>query len=100
MNKLKIILTCAVISGLLLPAYAQEKDSSNFGKEVKRTADTAVKKTKRTAAKGVSTVVDKVYADKVGPGGQTIYIDKHSNYYYIDDKGKRIYVEKARLKDK
>ena len=67
------------------------------------TATTAKKvghKTSEIASKGASAIVDKKYEGKVGPGGQTIYIDKNSAYYYVDTKGHRIYVPKAELVDK
>jgi hypothetical protein len=67
--------------------------------------DTAVKKagnkTAELASKGKSAVVDEVYKDKVGPAGQSpIYIDHSSKYYYVDKKGKKVYVLKSSLKDK
>ncbi|HET7001198.1 MAG TPA: hypothetical protein VFI33_07815 [Puia sp.] len=67
--------------------------------------DTAVKKagnkTAELASKGKSAVVDEVYKDKVGPEGQSpIYIDHNSKYYYVDKKGKKVYVPKMSLKDK
>jgi hypothetical protein len=57
-------------------------------------------KTAEVASKGKSAIVDEVYKDKVGPGGQTIYIDHNSKYYYVDKKGKKVYVTKLSLKDK
>lgn len=45
-------------------------------------------------------IKDKTYANKVGPDGQKIFIDKHSKYYYIDNEGKKVYVTKLELKDK
>ena len=57
-------------------------------------------KTAEIASKGKSVIVDEVYKDKVGPDGQTIYIDHSSKYYYVDKKGKKVYVAKAELKDK
>ena len=67
--------------------------------------DSAVKKagnkTAELASKGKSSVVDEVYKDKVGPAGQSpIYIDHSSKYYYVDKKGKKVYVSKSSLKDK
>jgi hypothetical protein len=52
------------------------------------------------ASKGKAAVTDSKHKDKVGPDGQTIYIDNHSKYYWVDDKGKRHYVTAAQLKDK
>jgi hypothetical protein len=57
-------------------------------------------KTAEIASKGKSGVVDEVYKGKVGPAGQTIYIDHSSKYYYVDEKGKKVYVSKSSLKDK
>ncbi len=57
-------------------------------------------KTAEIASKGKSAIVDEVYKDKVGPAGQTIYIDHSSKYYYVDKKGKKVYVPKSKLMDK
>jgi hypothetical protein len=58
-------------------------------------------KTAETTVKGKSALVDEVYKNKIGPAGQSpIYIDHNSKYYYVDEKGKKVYVSKASLKDK
>lgn len=57
-------------------------------------------KTAEIASSGKSAVVDEKYKGKVGPDGQTIYIDHSSKYYYVDEKGKKVYVPKSSLKDK
>ena len=57
-------------------------------------------KTAEVASKGKATVTDNVYKGKVGPNGQTIYIDDHSRYYWIDKKGHKSYVAEADLKSK
>jgi hypothetical protein len=67
--------------------------------------DTAIKKagnkTAELASKGKSAVVDEVFKDKIGPAGQSpIYIDHSSKYYYVDKKGKKVYVLKSSLKEK
>lgn len=68
--------------------------------DVKKGAEKAGNKTAEVASKGASKVADKEYQDKVGPDGQTIYIDKHSKYYWVNSKGRKIYVEEASLKNK
>ncbi|MEO6963688.1 MAG: hypothetical protein ABIY90_17080 [Puia sp.] len=72
--------------------------------QVKKDIDTAAtkvgNKTAQIASEGKSAVVDIKYKDKVGPGGETIFIDHSSKYYYIDKKGKKVYVPKAKLRDK
>ncbi len=67
---------------------------------VKKEAQTVGNKTAEVASKGKATVTDNVCKDKVGPNGQTIYIDDHSRYYWIDKKGHKSYVTDAELKSK
>jgi hypothetical protein len=67
---------------------------------VKADAKKVGHKTSEIAAKGAATVVDKKYAGKVGPGGQTIYINKYSHYYYVNHLGHRVYVKKSELRNK
>ena len=68
--------------------------------QIDSTAKKVGNKTAEIASKGKSGVVDEIYKDKVGPAGQTIYIDHSSKYYYVDEKGKKVYVPKSALKDK
>ena len=69
-------------------------------KSVKTDVKKAENKTAEIASKGKSATIDKIYKDKQGPNGQTIYIDKHSKYYWIDKKGHKIYLAKDELRDK
>jgi hypothetical protein len=98
MRKLTI-LVCAIACSFTFSANAQTK-SKSMGKKISNTADTVAMKTKTTTKKGVAKVVDKTYDGKQGPNGETVYIDNHSKYYYIDGKGKKMYVSKMELKDK
>jgi len=89
MKKLGIILF--MMLGIVFISQAQ----------VDSTVKKAGNKTAELASKGKSSVVDEVYKDKVGPAGQSpIYIDHSSKYYYVDKKGKKVYVAKSSLKDK
>jgi hypothetical protein len=98
MKKWTCIIIC--VSGLTSLTYAQHQDTNHLGKDIKQAADTVAQRTKEAAAKGTAKLIDKTYADKVGPGGQTIYIDKHAKYYYVSKSGEKVYVKKAQLKDK
>ena len=91
-------------------AYAQH-DTTSAGKQFKEGMKTTGKaigkgakkvgnKTAEITKKGISEVKDKTYTDKTGPDGQTIYIDKHSKYYWIDKKGGKQYIAQSELKDK
>ena len=111
MNKLfKITLFAAAIltAG---KGYAQTHDDDNLGHKVGKTAtkvghataETATKvghKTAELASKGASAVVDKKYDNKRAPGGEAVYIDKHSRYYYVNKTGHHVFLKKSQLRDK
>jgi hypothetical protein len=68
--------------------------------KVDRDAKAVGHKTSEIAAKSKAAVVDKKYDGKKGPGGQTIYIDKYSHYYYVNSKGHKYYVKKSQLRNR
>ena len=68
------------------------------GDKIKHDAKKAGDKTSEVAANGAAAVVDKRYEGKYGPGGENIYINKYSHYYYIDKKGHRVYLKKTQLR--
>lgn len=70
---------------------------NKVGNDVEKGAVKAGNKTAELASKGKSAVTDKVYKDKEGPNGETIYIDKHSKYYWIDKKGHKVPIAKSKL---
>ena len=74
-----------------------QSTASKVGTDVKDGAVKAGNKTAEVASKGKSSVTDQVYKDKVGPNGETIYIDKQSKYYWIDKKGHKVPIEKNKL---
>jgi len=99
---LKIMLFTAAMS-FAIPAFSQNKKDTvkiNPDPQIKKAAKTVGNKTAETAVKGAAKITDKTYANKVGPNGQTIYINKNSNYYYVNKKGAKVFVAKSQLKDK
>lgn len=98
-NLLKATIIAAGIFSFTL-AQAQTKKDTTFGQKVGKTATDVGDATAHTAVSGTAAVTDKVYKGKMGPDGQTIYINKYSHYFYIDKKGKRVYLKKSELKDK
>ncbi|KAA2245370.1 hypothetical protein F0L74_05245 [Chitinophaga agrisoli] len=95
----------------LLFAMAVGLSATLIASETQAQVDTAIKKVGQTgkkvgqktasvAVKGASAVKDKVYKGKEGPDGQTVYIDKMDRKYYVDDKGKKIYLKKSEIRDK
>ena len=88
---------------LLLAGFSSVNAQSTAKKvttDVKTGAEKVGNKTAELASKGKSGVVDKVYKDKEGPDGETIYIDKHSKYYWIDKKGHKVPIARNKLKSK
>ncbi len=109
------ILTCTVLFGAAScqnqdrdtareeasEAAAESRETStNVGQQTEDAAEAVGNKTAELGAKGAAAITDKVYKGKVGPDGQTIYIEDDGQYYWIDGKGKKIYVTEVELKDK
>lgn len=99
MKKLIGIGAFALLLGTSSTVSAQST-TKKVENDVKKEAKKAGNKTAEVASKGKVHVTDQVYKDKVGPDGQTIYINNKSDYYWIDDKGHRHSITKAELKDK
>jgi len=98
MKKLMGVVVLLICVSLSYSASAQAVKKTTHA--VEKGAKKAGNETAEVASKGKATVTDKVYKDKVGPKGQKIYIDDHSRYYWIDEKGHRNYVTEAELKSK
>ena len=97
MKKLVGILTLGFLLSITISASAQAVEKTEHA--VKKSAKAVGNKTAEVASKGKSRVTDKVYKDKIGPNGETIYIDDHSRYYWVDKKGHRHYTSEAALKN-
>jgi hypothetical protein len=109
---MKKIFGFAVIAllGLSAPSFAQSKvDKTEHAvkhgaKEAwhgtKKGAKAVGNKTAEVASKGEARIADKKSDVWVGPEGQTIYLDDAGKYYWINGKGKRIYVSESALKAK
>jgi hypothetical protein len=95
MKKIFSICLVTLFLGFSSVAVAQD-DTSKVKKAAKKSAD----KTAEVASKGKAKVTDQHHKDKVGPNGETIYIDNHSKYYWVDKQGHRHYVTEAQLKPK
>lgn len=95
----KLFKLSAIMIALAMPValHAQEKKDDGA---VKKTAKEVGNKTAEVASKGKAKITDQVHKDKVAPNGKKVYIDNHSKYYWVDDKGRRHYVTEAELKDK
>jgi outer membrane lipoprotein-sorting protein len=95
MKKLMSVSLLVLLLGFVNVVNAQDAEQ-----KVKNEAKKVGNKSAEVGAKAKAKVTDKTYEDKVGPEGQTIYIDRHSKYYWINDKGHKVYISKAKLKNK
>jgi len=98
-NLIKVALVAAGIF-TFSQGQAQTHKDSTLGHKIGKTATTVGDATAHTAVSGDAAVTDKRYKGKMGPDGQTIYINKNSHYFYVDKKGKRVYLKKSELRDK
>ncbi|MEO6521499.1 MAG: hypothetical protein ABIN91_07475 [Mucilaginibacter sp.] len=95
MKKLKLLIIPALLVSVQLMAQTKTSSDGSVGKTINKIGN----KTAQVAVKGASVITDKVYRDKRGPGGQTVYINKHSHYYYVNGRGKKVYITKAQMKN-
>ena len=103
MKKIIHLFAFVLLFGCFSELRAQEEvkdDVKQAGKSVKKGAKKAGRKTAEVASKGKAKITDQDHKDKVGPNGQTIYIDNHSRYYWVDKRGKRHYVKENQLRPK
>jgi hypothetical protein len=68
--------------------------------KVKKGAKKVGNKTAEVASKSKARTTDKRYEGKVGPAGQTIYINDDGSYYWVNKKGQHQSITEAELKDK
>ncbi len=101
---MKKIVSIAVIAllGLSAPALAQdskvETGAKKAWKGTRKVGKKVGNKTAEVASKGASRVADKKSDEWIGPEGQTIYIDEVDRFYWVNGRGKKIYVSESALK--
>jgi hypothetical protein len=100
-NALKVAMVAAGIFSFSQSfAGTMPRDTTKLGHKISKTATKVGNATAHTAVSGESAVVDKKYDGKCGPNGQTVYINKYSHYYYVNKRGRKVYVKKSQLMDK
>lgn len=88
-----------------------EDEAEEAGDDIDRESDKAERKAEKAGSElgndikeGVNdagaAIKDKKLKNKVGPGGETAYIDDNGKYYYINDQGKKVFISELQLKDK
>lgn len=77
------------------------KDKANKASEdVEEGAQTVGDKISEGAKDAAAAIKDQKVDDKVGPGGETVYLNDDAKYYYINNEGDKVFIPKLQLKDK
>ena len=76
------------------------EEANEAANEVERDAQSAGDKVSEGVNDAAATIKDEKVEGKVGPGEETVYFDDDEKYYYVNDKGDKVYITKAQLKDK
>jgi uncharacterized membrane protein len=76
----------------------QEADETK--NEVKKDAQSVGDKIEEGAKDAAAAITDQKLKNKVGPGGETAYVDEDGKYYYISNAGEKVFITKLQLKDK
>lgn len=95
MKKIKVFLLSAAVL-FTVQAFAQDPGKGKVGRTINKIGNG----TAHVAVKGVAAVSDKEYKGMVAPGGEAVYINKHSHYYYVNSRGKKVYISKAKMHKK
>lgn len=99
----KVILTSVAAVALVTVLCVSAKAQTKAGKVIDKTEAAAKDvgdKTAEVAVKGASKVVDKTYKDKMAPDGSDVYIDNKNRKYYVDKKGKKIFLKASEIKER
>jgi hypothetical protein len=97
----KLIGIVMIVAGLCFSSDLQAQSTvKKVGKKVEKGAKKAGNKTAEVASKGKSKIRDTEYKEKVGPNGETVYMDRENQYYWKDKKGKKHYIQSEQLKDR
>lgn len=68
--------------------------------ELEKDAQSAGDKIEEGAKDAAAAITDQKLKNKVGPGGETAYVDENGKYYYINNAGEKVFITRAQLRDK
>ncbi len=86
-------------------SYRDEKaevkeEAREAQQEVKEESQSLGNKIEEGAKDAAAAITDQKLDEKVGPGGETVYVDENAKYYYINNNGEKVFITKLQLKDK
>jgi hypothetical protein len=77
-----------------------KEDAREAEEDAREEAQSAGDKISEGVNDAAAAIADQKLKHKVGPGGETVYLDDNAKYYYINNQSKKVYITKAQLKDK
>ena len=106
MKKIALVLALFVFAAGTAEAQAVKKAAKGVEKGVKKGAEevkdaavTVGQNTAEVATKGAAEVTDERVKGKVAPNGKTVYVDDGTKYYWVDEKGHKVYIKQSDLVD-
>ncbi|MDR0792315.1 MAG: hypothetical protein LBE82_03330 [Chitinophagaceae bacterium] len=102
LKKISIAATAILLGTVLTSSLKAQKTDDNqkptLGQKIKKTASNVGNKTAELSVKGANKVAGKTYKGYQAPDGSDVYIDKNDRKYYVNKKGKRIYLKKSQIR--
>lgn len=80
--------------------HGVKKGAKKAWKGTKKGAKTVGNETAELATKAKAKATDKEAEGWAGPNGEKIYVDDGSKYYWINEKGGRVFISKDQLRPK
>jgi hypothetical protein len=90
----------AGLVAIIITASALFFSQAGMAQAIKKTATKIGNTTASVAVKGTSKLTDKTYKGKEGPHGETVYIDKRDRKFYVNGKGRKVYLKSSQIRDK
>jgi hypothetical protein len=77
-----------------------KQEADEAADDVETGAESAGDKVSEGVNDAAAAIKDQKVDDKVGPGGETVYLNEDAKYYYINNNGDKVFITKMELKDK
>lgn len=77
-----------------------EQAAENTGDDIERAAERTGDVVSEGVNDAAAAIEDEKLEDKVGPNGETAYVDDDGNFYYINNEGKKVHITALQLQEK
>lgn len=77
-----------------------EEGGDRIKADIEQNTDSLDNEVSEAAANTAAGIADELVKDKVAPAGQQVYRDKEKRYYYINNEGDKVFLERNQLKNK